>query len=94
MDGTAVAGEPRMHLVGYGPSASTIGANRAGQAAARQLRRLLRPADGAPPLRRPEGGVRDCSGSVQGLPRCAGAPAPARVVGMTSSPNSGPRAIA
>ena len=35
LDGTAVAGEPRMHLVGYGPSASTIGANRAGQAAAR-----------------------------------------------------------
>ena len=44
MDGTHVAGEPRVHLVGYGPSASTIGANRAGQAAARQLRRLLRPA--------------------------------------------------
>jgi cation diffusion facilitator CzcD-associated flavoprotein CzcO len=43
MDGTAVAGEPRVHLVGYGPSASTIGANRAGQAAARALRRLLRP---------------------------------------------------
>jgi cation diffusion facilitator CzcD-associated flavoprotein CzcO len=43
MDGTHVAGEPRIHLVGYGPSASTIGANRAGQAAARQLRRLLRP---------------------------------------------------
>jgi cation diffusion facilitator CzcD-associated flavoprotein CzcO len=43
MDGTHVAGEPRVHLVGYGPSASTIGANRAGQAAARQLRRLLRP---------------------------------------------------
>jgi thioredoxin reductase len=43
MDGTAVAGEPRIHLVGYGPSASTIGANRAGQSAARQLRRLLRP---------------------------------------------------
>jgi thioredoxin reductase len=42
MDGTHVAGEPRVHLVGYGPSASTIGANRAGQAAARQLRRLLR----------------------------------------------------
>ena len=41
MDGTAVAGEPRVHLVGYGPSASTIGANRAGQAAARRLRRLL-----------------------------------------------------
>jgi cation diffusion facilitator CzcD-associated flavoprotein CzcO len=43
MDGTAVAGVPRLHLVGYGPSASTIGANRAGQAAARALRRLLRP---------------------------------------------------
>jgi thioredoxin reductase len=43
MDGTHVAGEPRVHLVGYGPSASTIGANRAGQSAARQLRRLLRP---------------------------------------------------
>ncbi|TQN44176.1 pyridine nucleotide-disulfide oxidoreductase [Blastococcus colisei] len=42
MDGTSVAGEPRIHLVGYGPSASTIGANRAGQAAARRLRRLLR----------------------------------------------------
>jgi thioredoxin reductase len=41
MDGTHVAGEPRIHLVGYGPSASTIGANRAGQSAARELRRLL-----------------------------------------------------
>jgi cation diffusion facilitator CzcD-associated flavoprotein CzcO len=48
MDGTAVAGEPRLHLVGYGPSASTIGANRAGQSAARQLRRLLRPAGDLP----------------------------------------------
>lgn len=43
MAGTQVAGEPRLHLVGYGPSASTIGANRAGQAAARALRRELRP---------------------------------------------------
>ena len=48
MDGTAVAGEPRVHLVGYGPSASTIGANRAGQAAARRLRQLLRPAGELP----------------------------------------------
>ncbi|RBY94607.1 pyridine nucleotide-disulfide oxidoreductase [Blastococcus sp. TBT05-19] len=46
LEGTQVAGEPRLHLVGYGPSASTIGANRAGQAAARALRRELRP--GAP----------------------------------------------
>jgi cation diffusion facilitator CzcD-associated flavoprotein CzcO len=46
MDGTQVAGEPRIHLVGYGPSASTIGANRAGQAAARQLwRQLLDPGE-------------------------------------------------
>ncbi len=43
MDGTHVAGVPRVHLVGYGPSASTIGANRAGRSAARQLRLLLRP---------------------------------------------------
>ncbi|WP_104522423.1 NAD(P)-binding domain-containing protein [Blastococcus atacamensis] len=43
LDGTQVVGEPRLHLVGYGPSASTIGANRAGQAAARALRRELGP---------------------------------------------------
>jgi cation diffusion facilitator CzcD-associated flavoprotein CzcO len=48
MDGTHVAGEPRIHLVGYGPSASTIGANRAGQAAARRLRRLLLDGELAP----------------------------------------------
>lgn len=29
--------DPRVHLVGYGPSASTVGANRAGRAAAREL---------------------------------------------------------
>ncbi|WP_118973825.1 NAD(P)-binding domain-containing protein [Taibaiella koreensis] len=34
---TEVAREPRIHLAGYGPSASTIGANRAGAAAAREL---------------------------------------------------------
>jgi hypothetical protein len=45
MVGTHVAGEPRVHLVGYGPSASTIGANRAGRAAARDLRRLLHPGE-------------------------------------------------
>ena len=37
MDGTRVVAEPRLHLVGYGPSASTIGANRAGRAALREL---------------------------------------------------------
>ncbi|GLQ12412.1 oxidoreductase [Devosia yakushimensis] len=34
---TQVERDKRIHLVGYGPSASTIGANRAGSAAAREL---------------------------------------------------------
>ena len=38
---TQVAKDPRIHLVGYGPSASTIGANRAGGAAARELTAFL-----------------------------------------------------
>ena len=38
---TQVAKDPRIHLVGYGPSASTIGANRAGSAAASELLALL-----------------------------------------------------
>lgn len=38
---TEVAREPRVHLVGYGPSASTIGANRAGAAAVSELLRTL-----------------------------------------------------
>jgi cation diffusion facilitator CzcD-associated flavoprotein CzcO len=38
---TRVAKDPRVHLVGYGPSASTIGANRAGVAAARELMTFL-----------------------------------------------------
>ncbi|WP_019985607.1 NAD(P)-binding domain-containing protein [Streptomyces sp. Amel2xE9] len=41
VDGTRVLADPRVHLVGYGPSASTIGANRAGRAAVRDVRRLL-----------------------------------------------------
>ena len=41
MVGTRVAADPRVHLVGYGPSASTIGANRAGRAAVREVRELL-----------------------------------------------------
>ena len=38
---TQVAKDPRVHLVGYGPSASTIGANRAGAAAAAELLSVL-----------------------------------------------------
>ncbi|MFC5829854.1 NAD(P)-binding domain-containing protein [Nonomuraea insulae] len=41
VDGTQVLREPRLQLVGYGPSASTIGANRAGRTAARNVRALL-----------------------------------------------------
>ncbi|MEU6844594.1 NAD(P)-binding domain-containing protein [Streptomyces sp. NPDC046716] len=41
MAGTRAALDPRVHLVGYGPSASTIGANRAGRAAVREIQRLL-----------------------------------------------------
>jgi cation diffusion facilitator CzcD-associated flavoprotein CzcO len=40
MEGTQVASEPRVHLVGYGPSSSTIGANRAGRAAVAALLKL------------------------------------------------------
>lgn len=42
MVGTRTARNPRVHLVGYGPSASTIGANRAGRAAAVAVRDQLR----------------------------------------------------
>jgi cation diffusion facilitator CzcD-associated flavoprotein CzcO len=38
---TQVAKDPRIHLVGYGPSASTIGASRAGGAAAAELMTFL-----------------------------------------------------
>jgi cation diffusion facilitator CzcD-associated flavoprotein CzcO len=38
---TQTAKDPRIHLVGYGPSASTIGANRAGGAAAGELMACL-----------------------------------------------------
>ncbi|MCP3818757.1 NAD(P)-binding domain-containing protein [Streptomyces sp. A3M-1-3] len=41
VDGTRAVRDARVHLVGYGPSASTIGANRAGRAAVREIRQLL-----------------------------------------------------
>jgi pyruvate/2-oxoglutarate dehydrogenase complex dihydrolipoamide dehydrogenase (E3) component len=37
LDGTRAVADSRIHLVGYGPSASTIGANRAGRAAAKAV---------------------------------------------------------
>lgn len=41
VEGTRAVRDERIHLVGYGPSASTIGANRAGRAAVREVGRLL-----------------------------------------------------
>ncbi|OEJ35492.1 FAD-dependent oxidoreductase [Streptomyces subrutilus] len=41
VEGTRAVRDERVHLVGYGPSASTVGANRAGGAAVREIRRLL-----------------------------------------------------
>ncbi|HEX5569577.1 MAG TPA: FAD-dependent oxidoreductase [Streptomyces sp.] len=49
LEGTRVVRDPRVHLVGYGPSASTVGANRAGRAAVRGIRALLRPGEGGGP---------------------------------------------
>jgi cation diffusion facilitator CzcD-associated flavoprotein CzcO len=43
VEGTRVIGEPRLHLVGYGATASTIGANRGGRAAAVDLAAQLLP---------------------------------------------------
>ncbi|MCH1866172.1 FAD-dependent oxidoreductase [Nocardioides sp. CFH 31398] len=48
LDGTAAVADPRVQLVGYGPSASTIGANRAGRAAAVAVRDALAAAGPAP----------------------------------------------
>ncbi|WP_233521892.1 NAD(P)-binding domain-containing protein [Streptomyces triticagri] len=41
VENTRAVRDRRVHLVGYGPSASTIGANRAGRAAVREIRQLL-----------------------------------------------------
>ncbi|WP_432502446.1 NAD(P)-binding domain-containing protein [Kineococcus arenarius] len=37
VDGTRAVREPRLHLVGYGPSASTVGASRAAREAVREV---------------------------------------------------------
>ncbi|MCT2022297.1 NAD(P)-binding domain-containing protein [Corynebacterium sanguinis] len=41
VDGTQVSGEPMLHLIGFGPSQSTVGANRAGRVAVVKLQRAL-----------------------------------------------------
>lgn len=40
MRGTQVVDEPRIHLIGFGPSQSTVGANRAGRDAVRAIEKL------------------------------------------------------
>ncbi|MCX4529364.1 NAD(P)/FAD-dependent oxidoreductase [Streptomyces sp. NBC_01551] len=59
VEGTRAVRDERVHLVGYGPSASTIGANRAGGAAVREIRRLLARGDArdGSPGDAPEGGA-------------------------------------
>jgi cation diffusion facilitator CzcD-associated flavoprotein CzcO len=47
LDGTTAVADRRVQLVGYGPSASTIGANRAGRAAALAIRTYLATAPAA-----------------------------------------------
>ncbi|MCC3283654.1 NAD(P)-binding domain-containing protein [Arthrobacter caoxuetaonis] len=42
--GTVAAADPRVHLIGFGPSQSTVGANRAGREAVRTLTSSLLPA--------------------------------------------------
>jgi cation diffusion facilitator CzcD-associated flavoprotein CzcO len=41
MNRTAAAADPRVHLIGYGPSQSTVGANRAGRDAVNAVGKLL-----------------------------------------------------
>jgi len=50
IEGTRALRDPRVHLVGYGPSASTIGANRAGREAVNGARELLGAPEGVGPL--------------------------------------------
>lgn len=50
LTGTQVAGEPRLHLIGFGPSQSTVGANRAGRDAVSALVRTLTGSTPAAPL--------------------------------------------
>ncbi|MFF0744767.1 NAD(P)-binding domain-containing protein [Streptomyces sp. NPDC004111] len=85
LEGTRVARDERIHLVGYGPSASTIGANRAGRAAVREVRAYLRRAlelgralvaEGAAAPEAADAGVADAEAAVAGRERAGGVPEP------------------
>ncbi|WP_440711631.1 NAD(P)-binding domain-containing protein [Herbiconiux sp. YIM B11900] len=48
--GTQARAEPRVHLIGFGPSQSTVGANRAGRTAVAAILRALGPAPTSTPV--------------------------------------------
>ncbi|WP_344567041.1 NAD(P)-binding domain-containing protein [Streptomyces axinellae] len=73
LEGTRAVRDPRVHLVGYGPSASTIGANRAGRSAVRDIRALL--ADGPSAARPVRAGT--AAAGAEPAPAASKAPAPA-----------------
>lgn len=62
LDGTTAVADPRVQLVGYGPSASTIGANRAGRVAALGVARWLTGHPGVAPTSSRSGGRQVRSG--------------------------------
>ncbi|WP_316524762.1 NAD(P)-binding domain-containing protein [Kitasatospora brasiliensis] len=69
LTGTRATADPRVHLVGYGPSASTVGANRAGRAAVNDLVKLLGdPASGNPAGGSSTGGSPASGSPVPGSP--------------------------
>ncbi|MHA6800145.1 NAD(P)-binding domain-containing protein [Bounagaea algeriensis] len=68
LDGTRAVGEPRLHLVGYGSSASTVGATRNGRLAARATAQQLRPQTAQPGAQRPAASRCRTASSVR-LPR-------------------------
>lgn len=70
MRGTRVRDEPRLHLIGYGPSQSTVGANRAGREAVAEIATLVDggPAGTGPGERALEDSGRDVLVSATGVP--------------------------
>lgn len=76
LEGTRVVKDPRVHLLGYGPSASTIGANRAGRSAVREIRALLAGTGAAPDTESSDGTPSGAESADATSPEAA-SPAPA-----------------
>ncbi|MGW7365129.1 FAD-dependent oxidoreductase [Streptomyces sp. NPDC054841] len=91
VEGTRAVRDERIHLVGYGPSASTIGANRAGRSAVREIKRLLdRTRPPAPGSEQRPAGLQQRLRSA--VPEPAGEPDTAGVPGQAGPPaQAGPR---